>query len=73
MFVKSNSYENETRKIEKVELSYFLGQSKSRLTKIRSGRDLYAVLQKQRMQNSQSLKVLDSARDGVWRQVDHLA
>jgi hypothetical protein len=56
---------SQTRKIEQIELDYFLRQSGRRLLNVKSGTALHKVIETQRKQNFSQLDLLETAIDSV--------
>jgi hypothetical protein len=54
---------SQTRKIEQIELDYFLRQSGRRLLNVKSGTSLHRVIATQRKQNFSQLDLLETAID----------
>ena len=54
-----------TRQIQEVELKYFINQSKNRLHKIRSGKELFSVLENTRKHNLKTLDQITRAHSTI--------
>lgn len=63
---------SQTRKIEQIELDYFLRQSGRRLLNVKSGTSLHRVIATQRKQNFSQLDLLETAIDSVTDQTKKL-
>ena len=53
-------------------MGFFLKQSGSRLTKIRSGNQLFTVIDNQRKRNAESLKEITSAKEAIVEQIANI-
>ena len=61
---------DESRDIERVELGYFLRQSRSRLANARSGKNLFSIIEGQKSTNRSALKHMLSSREAISWQLE---